>query len=179
MSGILANVNCAERIVERLQTQLRTFAEQCEQPVVLIGQSRGGAIARALAVREPEHVSALVMLGSPIRDSLAVAAPVMRTARWLARLGDLGMPGLFSNSCRHGECCTAFHENLSCPLASHIDAVAVYSRSDGIVDWRACVDPHAHAVEVRSSHCGMSVHPAVYRTLERVLDGHAALARSA
>jgi hypothetical protein len=51
-----------------------------------------------------------------------------------------------------------------------MNAVAVHSRSDAIVDWRACVDPHAEAVEVDSSHCGMSVHPAVYRTLERMLD---------
>jgi pimeloyl-ACP methyl ester carboxylesterase len=179
MSGILANVDCAERIVVRLQAQLHTFAAEHERPVVLIGQSRGGAIARALAVREPELVSGLVMLGSPIRDSLAVSAPVLRTVRWLARLGDLGMPGLFSSSCGDGECCCAFRENLSAPLADSIDAVAVYSRSDGIVDWHACVDPCAQPVEVDSSHCGMSVHPAVYRVLERVLDGQAALARSA
>ena len=47
----------------------------------------------------------------------------------------------------------------------------MYSRSDGIVDWRACLDPHAELVEVDSSHCGMSVHPQVYRVLEQVLDG--------
>jgi hypothetical protein len=48
-------------------------------------------------------------------------------------------------------------------------ATAVHSRSDGIVDWRACLDPHAHHVEVESSHCGMSVHPAVYRLLDGLL----------
>jgi hypothetical protein len=52
-----------------------------------------------------------------------------------------------------------------------VQAIAVHSRSDAIVDWRACLDPHAEPVEVDSSHCGMSVHPAVYRTLERMLDG--------
>jgi hypothetical protein len=54
----------------------------------------------------------------------------------------------------------------------------VYSRSDGIVDWRACIDPHAEAVEVDSSHCGMSVHPQVYALLARVLDGAPAAARA-
>jgi triacylglycerol lipase len=169
MSGILANVNCAERIVARLQTQLRRFAEDCDGPVVLIGQSRGGAIARALAVREPDLVAGLVMLGSPVGDSLAVARPVMRTVRWLALLGDLGVPGLFSSDCHDGDCCAEFRENLAAPLAGSVDAIAVYSRSDGIVDWRACMDPHAESIEVDSSHCGMSVHPAVYRALERVL----------
>ena len=46
----------------------------------------------------------------------------------------------------------------------------IYSRSDGIVDWRACVDPLADAVEVESSHCGMSVNLDVYRALDRALD---------
>lgn len=169
MSGIVANVNCAERIVVRLETQLRALSADTGGPVALIGQSRGGALARALAVRNPESVCSLVMLGSPVRDSLAVSPSVMRTVQWVARLGDLGMPGVFSSSCRDGECCEGFREHLCAPLADHIDAVAVHSRSDGIVDWRACLDPHAEQVEVDSSHCGMSVHPAVYRVLERVL----------
>ena len=170
VSGMRVNVDCAEQIVTRLQTQLERFAAEHDGPVVLIGQSRGGTLARALAVRDPENVSGLVMLGSPVCDGLAVSAPVLRTVRILARLGDLGVPGVFSTSCKDGACCAAFSEELEAPLAAGIDAVAVYSRSDAIVDWRACLDPYAEQVEVDSSHCGMSVHPEVYRVLERVLD---------
>ena len=170
MSGIRANVDCAERIVTRLEAHLEEFASACGRPVVLIGQSRGGALARALAVRQPESVCGLVMLGSPVRDGLAVSSPVLRTVRWVARLGDLGLPGLFSTSCRDGDCCETFRADLTAPLAPGIAAISVHSRSDGIVDWRACLDPHAEPVEVDSSHCGMSVHPEVYRVLERALD---------
>jgi pimeloyl-ACP methyl ester carboxylesterase len=170
MSGMLANVDCAERIVTRLEAQLRDLHAESGTPVVLIGQSRGGALARALAVRNPEIVSSLVMLGSPVRDSLAVSAPVMRTVGWMARLGDLGLPGVFSSSCRDGECCEDFRAQLAAPLPQSLAAVAIHSRSDAIVDWRACLDPHAEQVEVDSSHCGMSVHPAVYSVLERVLE---------
>src|SRR5947199_172374 len=59
---------------------------------------------------------------------------------------------------------------MSAPLPEHVTALAVHSRSDAIVDWRACLDPHAESVEVDSSHCGMSVHPGVYRALARLLD---------
>jgi triacylglycerol lipase len=170
MSGMLVNVGCAERIVARLEEHLQAFASDCERPVVVIGQSRGGTLARALAVRHPEEVSGLVMLGSPVCDGLAVSASVLRTVRWVARLGDLGLPGVFSSDCKDGACCAAFREDLSAPLTPHIEAVSVHSRSDGVVDWRACLDPHAQPVEVDSSHCGMSVHPEVYRVLERVLD---------
>jgi triacylglycerol lipase len=109
------------------------------------------------------------MLGSPVRDGLAASPRVLRTVRVLAWLGDLGVPGLFSSECRDGACCEAFHESLRVSLEPGIEAVSVYSHSDGVVDWRACVDPHAESVAIDSSHCGMSVHPAVYRVLEHTL----------
>ncbi len=170
VSGIRANVDCAEQAVRRLQRRLRAVASETARPVFLIGQSRGGALARSLAVRDPEIVSGLVMLGSPVRDSLAVSAPVLRTARWIARLGDLGLPGVLSSRCARGACCARFQEDMAAPLESNISAIAVHSRSDGIVDWRACLDAHAERVEVNSSHCGMSVHPDVYEVLDRALD---------
>jgi triacylglycerol lipase len=169
MSGMRVNVGCAERLVGKLEDQLLALATDSGQPVFLIGQSRGGALARALAVRNPQVVAGLVMLGSPVGDGLAVSAHVLRTVRWIARLGDLGLPGLFSSSCKDGACCAAFRADLEAPLAPGV-ATAVYSRNDGIADWRACVDPHAEPVEVDSSHGGMSVHRDVYRVLGRALD---------
>jgi len=55
------------------------------------------------------------------------------------------------------------------PLEPDRPALAVYSRTDGIVDYRACLDPWANCVEVEGSHCGMAVNPAVYRELEPML----------
>ncbi len=155
--------------MSRLQEQLWEFAARCDEPVVLIGQSRGGALARSLAVREPENVAALVMLGSPVVDPLAVSPQVLRTVKLMARLGDLGISRVFSSDCAEGECCEAFWEEMDAPLPEHIEAISVFSRSDGIVDWHACLDPHARNIEVRSSHCGMSVHPAVFRVLDELL----------
>jgi pimeloyl-ACP methyl ester carboxylesterase len=136
---------------------------------VLIGQSRGGALARSLAVREPENVAALVMLGSPVCDPLAVSPQVLRTVKLMARLGDLGMSRVFSTECAEGECCGTFWEDMTAPLPEHVEAVSIFSRSDGIVDWNACLDPHSRNVEVQSSHCGMSVNPAVYAVLDELL----------
>ncbi|HLH13232.1 MAG TPA: alpha/beta hydrolase [Solirubrobacteraceae bacterium] len=172
-SGILANVDCAGRALGRLEERLERFAEGCGRAVTLVGQSRGGTFARALAVRRPDLVSALVMLGSPVRDGLAVSAPVLRTVRWVAWLGDRGLPGVLSTECGEGDCCAGFQTDLTAPLAPSVSALSMYSRSDGIVDWRTCVDTHAPSVEIDSSHCGMSVHPAVYRELEQMLDAPA------
>ena len=55
--------------------------------------------------------------------------------------------------------------------------IAVYSRTDGIVDWRACLDPGAdELVEIRASHCGMAVNQGAY---EQVARGLAAFAGGA
>src|SRR3954471_3634858 len=64
-AGILLNTNCAERAVEEIEPRLRRLADDAGGRIVLIGQSRGGELARVVALRNPELVSALVMLGSP------------------------------------------------------------------------------------------------------------------
>jgi pimeloyl-ACP methyl ester carboxylesterase len=167
LSGTLINTRCAGRELSRLEGVLAGF----DEPAVLIGQSRGGTFARALAARHPDAVAAVVMLGSPVLDPLAVSPGVMRTVRSMARLGDLGVPGVFSSACRDGSCCTDYYALLRAPLVDRIAALMIYSRSDAIVDWRACLDPSARCVEINGSHCGMSVNARVYRQLERMLEG--------
>ena len=46
-------------------------------------------------------------------------------------------------------------------MPAGVDFTAIYSRRDGIVDWRACIDPLARAVEVTASHTGMAFDPRV------------------
>jgi pimeloyl-ACP methyl ester carboxylesterase len=169
-AGMRLNVDCAERAVERLEPRLRKLTESAGRRAVVIGQSRGGELARVLAVRNRDAVSTLVMLGSPVLEPLSVDRAVLGALRSVARLGDLGVPGMLSTRCADGACCAAFREDLQAPLPPGVRAVAIYSRSDGIVSWRACLDPGARQIEVASSHAGMSVNRAVYRALAEILD---------
>src|SRR5438094_10511878 len=57
-AGMLANMDCAERAVEKIELRLRRLVQRTGGPVVVIGQSRGGGLGRALALRNPETVSA-------------------------------------------------------------------------------------------------------------------------
>jgi pimeloyl-ACP methyl ester carboxylesterase len=169
-AGMLMNSDCAQRAVGRIESRLAPLAERAGGRVVLIGQSRGGALARVAALHNPGLVGTVVMLGSPVLGPLDVGPAVLRAVRSMALLGDLGMPGMFSSECGDGPCCAAFRTDLQAPLPAEVHAVAIYSRSDGIVSWQACLDTCAEHVEVDSSHTGMSVNVAVYRVLARILD---------
>src|SRR3954447_10156039 len=169
-AGIMFNTNCAERALRGIEERLQRLADAEGRPVVLIGQSRGGELARVVAVRNPESVRGLVMLGSPVCDPLSGGPAVLNALKSVARLGALGVPGMFSMECADGPCCARFRGDLAAPLPAGVRAVSVYSRSDGIVSWEACLDPWAEHVEVDSSHTGMSVNPRVYRVIADVLD---------
>jgi len=168
-AGIRLNTDCSSAALQRLETRLETLVERYEQPAVIVGQSRGGTFARALAARHPDLVSGIVTLGSPLIDQLAVHPLVMLNVRVMSKLGAAGLPGLFTPDCFDGECCAELRDSLEEPFPSEVGFVSIYSRSDGIVDWHSCLDPAAEHVEVASSHCGMSVNADVYRVTARAL----------
>jgi triacylglycerol lipase len=87
----------------------------------------------------------------------------------VATLGRLGVPGMFSHECLEGDCCADFWAQCAGPTPPGVGYVSIYSRSDGIVDWRACLDAGAEHVEVRASHCGMAVHADTYRAIAGAL----------
>src|ERR687893_2166081 len=144
-AGIRANVGCSEEACARLEARLEGFAEHTGQKVAIVGQSRGGVFARALAVKRPDLVEGIVTLGSPTVGQLRIHPLV------LAQVGVVSALGTFVK--------------LPGPFPSGVAYVAMYSRSDGVVDWHSCLDEAAQLVEVSSSHCGMSVSAQVYREL--------------
>jgi hypothetical protein len=76
----------------------------------------------------------------------------------VSALGSARVPGMLRVSCLRGACCEDFREALSGPFPDAVGYVAVYSRSDGVVQWRSCLDPEAdECVEVSASHCGMGL----------------------
>jgi hypothetical protein len=123
--------------------------------VSLVGWSFGGVIAREAARLDPSAVRRVVTLGTPV-----VGGPkYTRVARWLRRSGhDVDAIE------------RAVEELNRTPLT--VPVTAVYSKTDGVVDWRACIDPWnptVEHVEVRSSHLGMGHNPAVLEVVARRL----------
>ena len=163
-AGIRANVGCSEEACARLEARLEGFAEHTGGKVSIVGQSRGGVFARALAVRRPDLVEGIVTLGSPTVSQLKIHPLVLAQVGMVSALGTFAkLPGLFSWNCLRGDCCESFRDAILGAFPTDVGYVAMYSRSDGVVDWRSCLDEAAQLVEVESSHCGMSVSAQVYR----------------
>ena len=170
-AGIAVNVDCSQRAAERLERRLECLAEDSGQKVAIVGQSRGGSFARVLAVRRPDLVSGIVTLGSPLKHQLAVHPLVRASVLGMGALGTAGLDGLMRHSCLWGDCCTDYWDHFGADFPPGVGFVSIYSRTDGIVKWRACLDPKAEQVEVRASHIGMAVNAEVYRAVAASLEG--------
>jgi pimeloyl-ACP methyl ester carboxylesterase len=146
--GLGRNIGPTAKAVHGLRARLDCIYARHAQPVSVIGWSLGGIYARQLARRSPDAVRQVITLGSPIR---------------LERHRQSNARHLFRHYAdRHIERWTLPLEDGCGPLP--VPATSVYSRLDGVVAWRACLDqpsPRAENVEVRASHLGFGHHPAV------------------
>jgi triacylglycerol lipase len=171
-SHIRANVGCTLEAVAQLEARLEAIAERRDSRVQIVGHSLGGLLARGLAVRRPDLVAGIITLGSPMLAPGAHHITLTRSLDALVRLNRAGVRGVMALECVAGDCArTSFDESRQ-PIPDGVAFTSVYSRRDGIVDWRACLDPLAVAVEVRSSHVGMAVEPAVIRAVVAALRRH-------
>jgi triacylglycerol lipase len=122
----------------------------------------------------------VIALGAPVRSQLAVHPLVLAQVGVVAALGSGRMPGMFSWRCLRGACCADFRAALAAPFPPEVGYVSLYSRSDGVVDWRACLDPAAgRCAEVESSHCGMAMSASAYAEIAGALAGFGGPRRSA
>lgn len=162
-AGLGLNLGCTADLVQRLERRVADHARSTGGPVVLVGHSRGGWLGRLVAVRRPDLVAGVVMMGSPVLDPLDARGVALAVLRVLLGLSRIGVPGVLDHDCLHGTCRETTAAGLAAPLGP--PALAVYSRDDGVVGWRSCRDPAAQWAEVRSSHTGMGTDPELYAVL--------------
>lgn len=160
-SHMHANVGCTREAAAHLELRLESVAARRGARVRVVGHSLGGMLARGLAVRRPDLISGIVTLGSPVLAPGAHHVGLTAGVDLLVRLSRAGLPGLMSEECVAGSCARQSFDESREPMPAGIGFTAIYSRRDGIVDWRACIDPEAQAVEVTASHVGMAVDPRV------------------
>jgi poly(3-hydroxyalkanoate) synthetase len=136
--------------------QVEKLCRKAGGPVRLVGWSLGGYLVREAARERPELVERVTTLAAPIigGPTYTASAPM-----YIKRGYDLH------------EICQTVLERERRPII--VPVFAVYSRSDGVVAWRACIDrfdnPRVEHHEVRSSHLGMVSSPRVFRVVAELL----------
>ena len=135
------------------KARLREVVDEVGGPVTLVGWSLGGVIARESARDLPGLVDQVVTFGSPINGLRHTSAPWMFDEAALRYIERVDM--------------RRRRRPIRVPITS------IYSRNDGVVDWRHAIDDHtptAVNVEVHSSHIGLGVDPDVWTAVADALD---------
>jgi pimeloyl-ACP methyl ester carboxylesterase len=163
-SGIVSNIDCSDRTVDALARVVQGEVERTGRRVQVVGQSRGGMLARGLGARRPDLVARAVNLGGPLNDEFAfyeIPAPLV-SAIYASHRVRSPLP---DPRCLRPDCSCPYMQAVHHPMPPQTELVSVYSTSDGIIDWRSCVVPGARNVKVESSHLGMGVDPRVLRVV--------------
>jgi pimeloyl-ACP methyl ester carboxylesterase len=161
-SEIRSNVACLDGAALLLERRLEAIVARRERRVRLVGHSLGGMLATGLAVRRPDLVAGVVAMGSPMMAPGTAHPLLTSTAGLLVRLSRAGLPGLMSDDCVAGECARRMWAELHGEFPAGVALGCLYSRRDGFVDWRSCIHPAAVSTEVRATHIGMAIAPAVH-----------------
>jgi triacylglycerol lipase len=164
-SGIGINAECPNLLVQRHlnDTIARALAETGRR-IHLIGHSLGGVIARSIAGQRPRDVASVITLASPIRGT-ATSRTVLHFAEAIRQriLQEHEDGGRVLPDCYTGRCTCSFVDSLKRDIPESMFETAVYTRDDGIVDWRYCMTGNREVdFEVPGTHIGMAFNPSAY-----------------
>lgn len=165
-SGIGWNAECPNLLIrKRLDETLQRAYTATHRRIHLVGHSLGGIIARSVAAQQPDRIASVTTLGSPFRGAVA-HAHVLRVTdairnRILREHAGQILPGCYTEACT-----CEFVSSLKHRFPENVAQTAIYTKTDGVVDWRYCVtDDRKIDCEVTGTHVGLVFNPAVYRIL--------------
>jgi len=162
-SGIGVNAECPNLLIRRhLNQTIDKARAETGRRIHLIGHSLGGVIARSAASQRPEDVASVITLASPFRGTVANRAVHHAVEAVRLRILEEHGRGVLPD-CYTGQCTCNFLSSLRRKVPASMSETAIYTRHDGVVDWRYCMtmDPEVD-VEVPGTHIGMTFNPAVY-----------------
>lgn len=136
--------------IRRFLPRLEAAVESAGRPANLVGWSLGGVVAREATRERPDLVCRVATFGTPLFGPRGSVAGSVFDAQQIDHIESL------------------IASRAGTPVPRPV--MAIYSKHDGIVDWRACVDeqtPFALNIEVTATHFGMGVSPDVMLHLAR------------
>src|SRR5579884_4018763 len=174
-SGIGLNAECPNLLIQRrLNDTLARARRETGKRLHLIGHSLGGIIARSVAGQRPSDIASVISLGSPFRGTV-VHRSVLRAAEFVRDIIKQEHGNSVLPACYTGQCTCNFLGSLRRDLPARIVQTAIYTKSDGVVDWRYCVTEDEDIdVEVSGTHIGLAFNATVYRIMAERLAAAAA-----
>lgn len=167
-AGIAMNVQCSDTAVNRLEKVIAHAHLSTGRKVAIVGHSRGGHFAKALAARRPDLVSQVISMGAGLDEPFDISEPTRLAVEGVRRLvhrdPDKAAQGCFTHSCL-----CRYAQDYRAPFPTSVPLTSLYSKGDGVVRWRACVVPYARCVEVTGSHVGLAFNRHAYAEIGRVL----------
>ncbi len=172
LSGIGRNADCPDVLAQRLHNAIEHASSETGNPVHLIGHSLGGVLARSTAARWPDLVASCVTMASPFRG-IRVHPFVLQTAH-LVRGRILQRQGGAADKkphCYSGYCTCQFLDSLREEFPASVPQIAIYTKTDGVVDWRCCINEldDGTDIEVPGTHVGLAFNPQVYKHIANFL----------
>ncbi len=176
LSNIGVNAECPNLLIQyRLSETIDQAVKETKGKVHLIGHSLGGMIARSVACQRSEDIASVITLGSPFKGTVAHEV-IMRAARAvrkhiLTEHGRSVMPDCYTPRCTC-DFVNSLHTEIPCDIAQ----TAIYTRNDGIVDWRYCKTGDCECDrEVPGTHIGLAFNPSAYAIIaERLAESSSA-----
>jgi pimeloyl-ACP methyl ester carboxylesterase len=163
--GFVLNADCSDRALERVERQVARLYDLHARRVALIGHSRGGHFARALARRRPGQVSHAISMGADLQHMLGISVPT-RLAVGGARRGIAALGRAHAEHCLTMDCSCPFTREYKAPFPSRrVRLTSIYTKADGVVRWEGCVVPYADCVEVTGSHTGLVFNRKAYAAI--------------
>jgi pimeloyl-ACP methyl ester carboxylesterase len=163
-SGITFNVDCSDRALNRLDARLADLHERTGRPAALIGHSRGGHFAKALAHWRPERVAGVISMGAGLDTPFDISVPTKAAVAAVRAVHSKRRAGCMTEGCGCG-----FASHYAAPFPATMPLTSVYSREDGVVWWEACTVPYADNLEVTGSHIGLAFNRKAYRAVAGAL----------
>lgn len=169
--GFVASVDCSDRSADRVERRVAALHRRYGRRVALIGHSRGGHYARAIAARTPERVSHAISLGADLGEMLSISIPTTLAVGAARRgLRATGRERARDDRCLSLECSCAFTQDYRRPFPSElVRLTSIYSKGDGVVRWENQIVPEADCVEVTGSHVGLIFNRKAYRAIADAL----------
>jgi|SRR5579863_909633 len=184
-STLSVNAGCMQEARTTVQAEIDRHQNGAARPIALIGHSRGGALAWAIAAQMQEQVSHLVLLGAPSpgfqrsAEAGQLEFPLGQMSRILLHAGKFARR-VSDPDCHFPSCECAYVNDVSRPLSPATTLLSIYGRDDLLVPEQARMR-EGQIIEVPTSHVGLVYNPEVYRALGRFLatNGTASTAPSA